>query len=226
LYAKKPLSVSIKLNYTLQKYTIPVSFTMSKASDVIVLAPIKGSDLIKEYKAQDPTTDASGRYVPPSKRAEEAKEVKPLSAEQLDSQTNFPSLPSTKPMTKSISWAELRSRLNSKEEPSTPQPDISMKAMIEDSIKKQEMAEEQAQRAEEITDPFLMTRDHRSREGWEVLNINPNNRKAWFAKSSFNRPSSEYVEEPYAWPNPVLTFSANKTQSLLHPFYADGRPLR
>lgn len=200
---------------------------MSKASDTIVLAPIKGSDLIKQYKAQDPTRDASGRYVPPSKRGEEAKEVKPLSAEQLDSQANFPSLPSTKPMTKSISWAELRSRLNSpKEEPSTPQPDTSMKAAIEMSMKKQEAEEEQAQKAEEITDPFLMTAEHRVRQGWEVLNINPKQRKSWFAKSSFNRASSDYVEEPYAWPSPVLHFSPTKTQSLLQPFYTDGRPLR
>ena len=68
---------------------------MSKLSDGITLAPIKGSDLIKEQKDEAPK-----RYMVPSKRAEEEKIPKSLSLEQLSSESNFPSLAGAKAMTK------------------------------------------------------------------------------------------------------------------------------
>ena len=172
--------------------------------DMIVLKPMKGADLMKEVKPEEPI---KGGYVPPSRRVED-KSQKPLTAEQLDSQTSFPSLPMGSPMTKAVSWGQLRARLL----PET-QKEESMKAAIEESLKRNEAAEEEAQRSEAITDPFLMTREKAHREGWEVLRLRPEDRRAWFNKSSYN--IHEPVEDPYDWPSPTLSFSVQKTQKLI-----------
>jgi len=174
---------------------------MSKLSDGILLTPMKGVELIRQQKESEPVA----RYVAPSKRGAEEKVIKPLTAEQLDSQVSFPSLPSIKPMTKNISWGELRSRLTA---PTTPEPETSMKTVIEESIKKEELAQEQEQRNEAITDPFLMKPEQRARHGWEVLKLS---KASWFSRKI---PNDE--EQPYAWPAPVLSFHVDKTQNLIH----------
>ena len=192
---------------------------MSTSSGVIALKPIKGSELIKQHQADSPTTEPASRYVPPSRRAEEVKQPKPLTVEQLDSQSTFPSLPSS-PMTKPVSWSKLRTRLASP--PGTPKPDEepeehSMKVAIEESLKRNIAAEEEALTREAITDPFLMSKDKARREGWEILKLNMKGeeKRQWFAKSAYN--FQEPVQEPYAWPSPVMTFTVEKTQKLIHP---------
>lgn len=197
---------------------------MSTASGIIALKPMKGSELMKQ-QLDSPTGTIGGLYTPPSRRLEEAKVVKPLTAEQLDSQTSFPSLPSIKVMTKAASWGQLRARLSSP--PVTPRAgdaspispispiENSMKAVIEESLKRNEAAEEEAQRNEAITDPFLMSREKAQKEGWEVLKLNMkgDEKRAWFNKSSYN--FHEQVEQPYAWPAPIMSFSVDKVQKVI-----------
>ena len=193
---------------------------MSNSSGIIALKPVKGSELMKQH-ADSPVQTVGSRYTPPSKRGEEVKVIKPLTVEQLDSQTNFPSLPSTGSKTKAASWGQLRARL------ATPQPDEvpsavvdpqlqnSMKSVIEDSLKRSEIAAAVAQRNEAITDPFLMSRDKAQREGWEILNLRmkEDEKRLWFNRSSYNL--QEHVEEAYAWPAPIMNFSVDKVQKLL-----------
>ena len=88
-----------------------------------------------------------------------------------------------------------------------------MKVAIEESLKRNEAALEEAQRNEAITDPFLMTRERAHREGWEVLRLRPEDRRAWFNKSSYN--VHEPVEDPYDWPSPTLSFSVQKSHRLI-----------
>jgi len=164
---------------------------MSKDSGVITLKPMKGSELAKEA-VESPIVS---KYVTPSRRPEAPKII---TAEQLDSQVSFPSLGGTV-MTKGVSWAQLRNRLNPSE------PPVSMKASIETSLKRLETAEEEAHRIEQITDPFLMSDARREQEGWQMLNLKQR-RKSW----------TIHEEPPSAWPNPVLSFSVNKMQSLLY----------
>jgi hypothetical protein len=193
------------------------------ASGIIALKPIKGSELIKQH-ADTPKEVPVSRYTPPSKRGEEVKVVS-LTAEQLDSQTNFPSLPSTGSMTKAASWGQLRARLSSP--PMTPRPDAtpvvdepptenSMKMVIEESLKRNEAEAEQAQKNEAITDPFLMSREKAQRDGWEVLKLNMRGqeKRAWFTKSSYA--FQEQVEQPCSWPAPIMSFSVDKVQKLIH----------
>lgn len=206
---------------------------MSVPNGVIALKPIKGSELMK----QAPPTDvipAGSRYVPPSKRGEEVKEQKALTAEQLDSQTSFPSLPTAGHMTKAASWGKLRARLSSP--PATPRaeceslpspqnaeaqpnqaPEHSMKIAIQQSMKRNEAEKEHAQHREAITDPFLMSREKSAREGWEVLKLNMTGeeKRQWFAKSSYA--FQEQVEQPYAWPSPIMSFSVDRVQKLIQP---------
>jgi hypothetical protein len=163
---------------------------------------------MKDAKSEEPV---KAGYVPPSRRVED-KSQKPLTAEQLDSQTNFPSLSMGSPMTKAASWGQLRSRL-------LPEAQESMKAAIEESLKRNEAALEEAQSREAITDPFLMTREKAQREGWEVLRLKPEDRRAWFNKSTYNLNRS--VEEPYAWPNSVMSFSVDKVQKLVQSSYTE-----
>ena len=191
-------------------------------SGVVQLKPVKGSELIKQH-AESPTETGS-RYVPPSKRGEEAKVIKPLTAEQLDSKTNFPSLPSMG-MTKAASWSQLRAKLSSP--PATPRLDTliveepavenSMKVVIEESLKRGIAAVEEALSREAITDPFLMSRDRAHREGWEILKLNmtAEEKLRWLEKSIYNY--NETVEEPYAWPAPIMSFSVDKVQKLIQP---------
>jgi len=194
---------------------------MSTASGVITLKPMKGSELMKQ-QADSPTAPTLGsRYVPPSKRGDEPKVEKQLTAEQLDSQANFPSLPSVGAMTKPVSWGKLRERLSSP--PTTPKVDEappqehSMKLAIEESLKRNIAAEEAAITREAITDPFLMSKEKARREGWEVLKLNMKGeeKRQWFANSSYS--FQEQVEEPYAWPSPIMSFSVEKSQKLIQP---------
>ena len=92
-----------------------------------------------------------------------------------------------------------------------------MIAAIEESLKRNEAAEEKAQHRELITDPFLMTRDRSRREGWEILplNLKGEEKRRWFEQSHYN--IREQVEEPYAWPAPIMSFSVDKTQKLIQP---------
>lgn len=195
---------------------------MSTSSGVIALKPMKGSELMQQHAdSPPPPTEVAARYMPPSKRGEEAKAPKPITAEQLESQTAFPSLPSTGAMTKPVSWGKLRARLSSP--PTTPRADEpppaehSMKVAIEESLKRNIAAEEEAQRNEAITDPFLMSRDKARREGWEVLKLNMKGeeKRQWFSKSSYA--VEEELEEPYAWPAAIMSFSVEKTQKLIQP---------
>ena len=189
-------------------------------SGVITLKPIRGSELIKQH-AESPTETGS-RYVPPSKRGEEAKVIKPLTAEQLDSKTNFPSLPSMG-MTKAASWGQLRARLSSPSPRDTtlivdePPVENSMKMVIEESLKQDIVAKEEARSREAITDPFLMSRDKAHREGWEFLKLNMRGeeKRQWLEKSIYS--FQEKIEEPYAWPAPIITFSVDKVQKLIQP---------
>lgn len=187
-------------------------------SGIITLKPIKGSELIKQH-AESPT-EIVGRYVPPSKRGEEAKVIKPLTAEQLDSKTNFPCLPSTG-MTKAASWGQLRARLSSPpprtDTPIDPSVENSMKTVIEESLKQGIVAKEEARSREAITDPFLMSRDRAYREGWEFLKLNMRGeeKRQWLEKSIYS--FQEKVEEPYASPALIMSFSVDKVQKLLQP---------
>lgn len=192
------------------------------ASGIIALKPIKGSELIKQH-ADSPKEAPASRYTPPSKRGEEVK-VKGLTAEELDSQMNFPSLPLTGGMTKAASWGQLRARLSPISPRSEASPIVdeqptprenSMKVMIEESLKRNEAEAQQAQENEAITDPFLMSRDKAHKEGWEVLRLNmkADEKRTWFNKSSYA--FEEKVEEPYAWPAPIMSFSVDKVQKLI-----------
>jgi hypothetical protein len=187
---------------------------MSLPSNVITLKPMKGSELMKQ--APPPTDPTLSRYTPPSKRGDEVKVPKALTADQLSSETSFPSLPMASPMTKSVSWGQLRARLSSP--PSTPKPgeDTSMKGIIEQSLKRNEAAEEEAQTREASTDPSLMSKEKLYREGWEVLKLKHEDRRAWFNRSSYNM-QEEPTEKPYAWPTPILSFATDKVQKLLQP---------
>ncbi len=194
------------------------TYVMSTAHGIITLKPMKGSELMKQQVDAPPESGA--RYVPPVKRGEEAKAPKPLTAEQLGSQTNFPSLPSSGSMTKPVSWGKLRARLSSP--PTTPRPEEppaehSMKVAIEESLKRSIAAEEEAMRNEAITDPFLMSRDKARREGWEVLKLNmtAEEKYQWFLRSSYS--IQERLEQPYAWPAAVMSFSVDKSQKLIQP---------
>ena len=198
-----------------------ITYTMSIPSGVIALKPMKGSELMQQHADSPPPTEVGARYMPPSKRGEEARAPKPITAEQLQSQTAFPSLPSTGAMTKPVSWGKLRARLSSP--PTTPKPDEpppvehSMKIAIEESLKRTLAAEEEAQRNEAITDPFLMSREKARREGWEVLKLNMKGeeKRQWFARSSYS--IQDELEEPYMWPAPIMSFSVEKTQKLIQP---------
>ena len=154
---------------------------MSKLSDGIILAPIKGADLIKEQKDEAPK-----RYMVPSKRAEEEKIPKSLSLEQLSSESNFPSLAGAKAMTKSASWGQLRARLCTPSL-SVPEeaPNATMKEVIDASLKKQEACEEEMQRNEATTDPFKMSEALLKKNGWARFPIKIKDRHEWFANSSY-----------------------------------------
>jgi len=159
---------------------------MSRASEGIVLAPMKGSEMIKQHQeslAQGTGTVPRSMYVLPSKRLEEEKKSpKPLTAEQLGSESSFPSLAGAKPMTKSASWSQLRARLCTPDSPKE-----TMKEVIDASLKKKEEQEEEAQRNEGTTDPFLMSREMLERTGWVRLPLKIKNRHEWFARSSYAR---------------------------------------
>lgn len=197
---------------------------MSLPGGVIALKPIKGSELMKQAPPTEDTEPGS-RYVAPSKRRDEIKQQKPLTAEQLDSQASFPSLPTTGKMTKAASWGQLRARLSSPPvtlkigADSLPQSshEHSMKRTIEQSLRRNEAAKEDAQHREAITDPFLMTREKCDREGWEVLKLNMKGeeKRQWFAKSSYA--FREQIQQPYAWPAATMSFSVDKVQKLIEP---------
>lgn len=159
---------------------------MSRAFEGIVLAPMKGSEMIKQHQeslAQGTDTVPRSMYVLPSKRLEEEKKSpKPLTAEQLGSESSFPSLAGAKPMTKSASWSQLRARLCTPESPKG-----TMKEVIDASLKKKEEQEEEAQRNEGTTDPFLMSREMLEKTGWVRLPLKIKNRHEWFAHSSYAR---------------------------------------
>ena len=93
----------------------------------------------------------------------------------------------------------------------------SMKVAIEESLKRNIAAEEEALTREAITDPFLMSKDKAQKEGWEVLKLNMKGeeKRQWFAKSNYN--FQELVEEPYAWPSPIMSFSVSKAHKLIQP---------
>jgi hypothetical protein len=224
--AESTLPFRLKARYTTIKIEAAVDsrdhyvYTMSTSSGVIALKPMKGSELMQQH-ADSPPTESASRYVPPSKRGEEAKAPKPITAEQLESQASFPSLPSTGAMTKPVSWGKLRARLSSA--PTTPRPDEpppvehSMKVAIEESLKRNLAAEEEAQRNEAITDPFLMSREKARREGWELLKLNMKGeeKRQWFSKSSYG--IDEELEVPYVWPAPIMSFSVDRVQKLIQP---------
>jgi hypothetical protein len=92
-----------------------------------------------------------------------------------------------------------------------------MKVAIEESLKRSIAAEEEAMRNEAITDPFLMSRDKARREGWEVLKLNmtAEEKYQWFLRSSYS--IQERLEQPYAWPAAVMSFSVDRTQKLIQP---------
>ena len=202
---------------------------MSKASDGIVLKPLTGAELMKQHEDSvangtiKPATPTS-RYVTPSKRTEEEKAVLASpTAEQLGSETSFPSLPTMKPLMKGASWAQLRTRLTTPPATPTPssEPDTSMKERIEATMKKSLLEQEEQEKIEAITDPLLMSRSQLSKNGWVTLDIK-NTAKAIHSLNA----DPEYTEPPYEWPTPTLQFSAYKMSTrLLQPFYTDGRPL-
>ena len=201
---------------------------MSAPSDVITLKPMKGSELMKQFQeAKADGTAATARYVSPHKRGDEPKAAPTITAEQLGSESSFPSLPMMKPLTKGASWAQLRARLNASPSPSPKATEDSMKNVIESSLKKQEAEQEEAISRESITDPILMTKEQRIQNGWATLGI-PSARRAWFNKSSYNQDPVEYVEPPSAWP--TLNFTSAKVMPLIQPYYMDGtlveRPLQ
>jgi hypothetical protein len=201
---------------------------MSLPSGVTMLKPIKGSELMKQGPAAE-VIPAGSRYVPPSRRGDEVKEQKALTAEQLDSQATFPSLPTAGHMTKAASWGKLRARLSSP--PVTPRDEgnsqelqgntlsqeHSMKLAIEQSLRRNQAAKEDAQHREAITDPFLMTKEKSQREGWEILplNLKGEEKRQWIERSSYAM--RENVEQPYAWPAAIMGFSVDKVQKLIHP---------
>jgi len=167
---------------------------MSKSSDGIVLAPIKGSDLIKQHKdalsqGTVEVVEAKSTYTLPSKRSEEEKKIpKSLTADQLSSENNFPSLVGAKPMTKSASWGKLRARLcTPTSDPSASQQEATMKDVIDASLKEKEACDEETQRNEATTDPFLMSKAMLDKNGWARLEIKMKNRHEWFANSSYAR---------------------------------------
>lgn len=190
---------------------------MSKNADIIALKPMKGAELMtKAEDVKGAETAIVGCYVPPSKR--QAVKVEPtLTAEQLSSEQSFPSLSTPTGMTKNVSWGQLRARLSSpKEQPSEPPKETSMKQQIENSLKKIEEAEETAQKNDAITDPFMMSKEKLAKEGWVILSLNKKHRRACVERYNIQEP--ETTEMPSAWPAPIMTFSVNKTQSLLQPF--------
>ena len=94
----------------------------------------------------------SQRYVPPSKRKEEAK-----NPESVDfSDASFPSLAQMKPATSGASWNELRTRLTENK----------FKQVVEECIKREA---DDAYRMETLTDPFKMTQKEREANGWLIL---------------------------------------------------------
>lgn len=197
----------------------------SDASDMIILKPMTGAEIIKQNLQSDAGEPGVGRYVPPSKRGEDEKKTQvPLTAEQLGSDKLFPSLSAAHghTMTKSVSWGELRARLASSPKPSVidgsaapiENPiDKSMKSVIENSLKRNAAAEEEAQKSEAITDPFLMSKEKCRREGWEILSLKHATRNFNFNYSS----APEYTEKSYAWSAPILSFSAERVQKLIQP---------
>lgn len=192
---------------------------MSKASNGIVLKPLTGAELMKQHEdgvANGTIKPTTSRYVAPSKRTEEEKAVIAApTAEQLGSETSFPSLPTMKPLMKGASWAQLRTRLNTP----TPQPDTSMKERIETKLKKSLLEQEEQEKIEAITDPLLMSKSQLSKNGWVTLDL----KNTTSAIASLNA-DEEYTEPPYDWPTPVLQFSAHKVNTrLIQPFYTDGR---
>lgn len=200
---------------------------MSKASDGIVLKPLTGAELMKQHDdgvAKGTIKPITGRYVTPSKRTEEEKAVIAApTAEQLGSETSFPSLPTMKPLMKGASWAQLRTRLTTPPATPTPspEPDISMKERIETRLKKSVQEQEQQEKLDAITDPLLMSKAQLSKNGWVTLDLK-NTTKAIHSLNA----DPEYIEPPYEWTTPILQFSPHKmTTRLLQPFYADGRPL-
>jgi len=101
------------------------------------------------------STLMSQRYVPPSKRKEEAK--KPPTSVDLSSDTIFPSLAQMKPTSPGATWGELRTRLT---EPNN------FKNVVEECIKREI---DDAYRQATITDPFAMTEKEREANGWLLL---------------------------------------------------------
>jgi len=193
----------------------------SDASDIIILKPMTGAEIIKQNLQSDAGEPGIGRYVPPSKRGEDEKKTQvPLTAEQLDSDKLFPSLSVAHghAMTKSLSWGELRARLASSPKPSVIDGsgvpiDKSMKSVIENSLKRNAAVEEEAQKSEAITDPFLMSKEKCRREGWEILSLKHATRNCNYSSGP------EYTEKSYAfaWPAPILSFSAERVQKLIQP---------
>jgi len=90
-----------------------------------------------------------------------------------------------------------------------------MKRAIEQSLKRNEVAEEEAQHREATTDPFLMTREKAQREGWEILDLylKGEDKRQWFSKSGYNY--QEHVEKAFPWPAPIMSFSVDKVQKLI-----------
>jgi len=167
---------------------------MSNATG-ITLASIKGSLLMREAAAQGtasaPAPKAS--YVPPSKRKEQAKEVKAPTAEELSSEQLFPSLSPMKPATPGATWGQLRSRLTSsnsfaaldtEDEPSpTVAPRMDFKNVIKERIEADIKEEEEGIRLSNITDPHEMSATQLAENGWDRLPM-PEQSTSWY--NSYN----------------------------------------
>ena len=182
--------MGVRIKFNLLSTERHVSFTMSLAPNVIVLKPVKGSELMK---SPTETPDIVGKYVPPSKRGEMPVVKKDLTMEQINSEVMFPSLSSANHTTKGISWGTLRSRLETTEIVTKP-----LKQTIEESIKRTQAEREEALSREAITDPLLMTREKAEREGWTTLHLNYRDPKNWFRRSGYNKEPMK--EDLFAWP--------------------------
>lgn len=166
---------------------------MSNATG-ITLAPIKGALLMRQATAQATAqaTEAvtKGSYVPPSKRKEQAKVVKPPTAEELSSEQLFPSLSPMKPATPGATWGQLRSRLTSsnsfaaldtEDEPSpTVAPRMDFKNVIKERIEADIKEEEEGIRLSNITDPHEMSAAQLAENGWDRLPMPERSSKTWY----------------------------------------------
>lgn len=164
---------------------------MSNATG-ITLAPIKGSLLMRQATATAQATAEAPKasYVPPSKRKEQAKEVKAPTAEELSSEQLFPSLSPMKPATPGATWGQLRSRLTStnsfaaldtEDDPSpTVTPNMNFKNVIKERIKADIKEEEEGIRLSNITDPHEMSAAQLAENGWDRIPMPDCSSKIWY----------------------------------------------